>query len=227
MPTRQTHYEIHGRSYLRVTTLLERMFKDPEYADGIRDPKAYREATTLGSQADRLIQQDLRGEPLQWPRLVSLDLKQVWEAYSEWRRLAHPHPHGAVQQLVYSDQHGLAGTPDFEEPWRTTDFKATARILRRHWLQVNTYVRLRYPQDAPKVVRRIVRLDKMTGMSEQQEQLYSEDDWQIVLALKQAHDLLYPTGGNHARDAGVLPAAAPCDSTVQSPLWAEGDPTSG
>jgi hypothetical protein len=188
--TTPTHVYIDGKAYLRVTHLLKVMFVDQEYKPGIVDISAYNEATQLGKQIDKLIQQDLQRQKLKWPKNTQHELKTLWEAYQEAKRITRFNPTG-IQELVYSPKLGLVGHTDITEADGITDFKATAKLLRRHWLQVNTYVRLKWPNGYVNKIRRLTRLDKVTGMSDYQSRPYSEADWQGVLHMKLAYDNIY------------------------------------
>lgn len=185
-----THYLLDGVPYLRVTTLLNAMMVDQEYAKHQVDMAAYDEATRLGTQVDKMITDDLLGRAIRYPKVYTYEAKTLWEAYQESKR-TDPLGVDGVQELVKDDDLKLAGRIDHAYGMIIRDYKCTAKLLRRAWLQTNTYCYLKFGELATKAIRQLVRLDKQTGMAEIRERPTSCEEWVAVKHMKHAYDLLY------------------------------------
>jgi len=194
-----THYYLDDVPYLRVTTLIKTLFQDPEYKVGAIAWAQYNEATRLGKQIDKLITQDLSHcYPcgIKWPKNITTELTTLWEAYQESKKLFPQEP-VAVQELVWSEHLQLAGRIDRTEPDGVTDYKGTAKILERHWLQTNTYLWLKWKNQAPGKMRHIIRLDKVSGMSEIKTRVFSPNGMDAIRHLRAAYRMLYEKEESH------------------------------
>jgi hypothetical protein len=108
----QTHYELDGRRYVRVTTVLNTI-NQPGLArwrakvGNDEADRISREATEHGTRLHEILARFNRQEPLGEVG----DLEPCVERYMAWV-VEHVHAIRSAERLVLSHDHGYGGTPD-------------------------------------------------------------------------------------------------------------------
>ena len=202
------YHVVNGKAYPRITSVLDHL-RVPELEDWRADVgdvdagKAGRQTARLGIKVDGLITDDLNGCKVRIPKTASTEVLSCWEAYQDWKSSRQPKVL-STQRRVWSDHYGLSGTLDFHDGTETgyiTDWKCTRILTRKHVIQVNAYWPLLMERlkendlfdnsylTPPKI--RLVRLDKHLGMFEEKVYDWSQDDWEIMLHLRDIHVSLF------------------------------------
>ena len=188
------YYIIDGKVYARVTRILS-IIRDIEYG-GNPDPTMMNEAASIGTKVHHLIEADINAGLKPKPSATEA-VNSCMQAYSDWKRTRMPvNPKSEV--LVWSEKHMVACTIDLIDDEYITDFKTSARLLTRHWLQVNAYSAI-YQEwwnnhgniftGIPQC--RLLRLDKTLAMYEEKVEPFSEERWKTFLDIKEVYiDLL-------------------------------------
>jgi len=179
MPTCKTPAEISSRYYLidgvrypRVTAILDVLPEAPglvRWRQRTAPAEQRRIAQTtarIGQQAETHIYAQLSG--LEPPIVkVKPELTAALEAWAEYCQLYGTPKPISIQQPLWDDTLGYAGTPDFYEPDVVSDLKVTTRLSERHKFQVTAYAPLIQGKTGIIIRRvRLIRLDPSLGMCE-------------------------------------------------------------
>ena len=199
MSTNLPYYEVEGRQYPRVTSILS-ILRDPDlevWAEKVGPVAAKRKAThaaKVGTTLDRMIKQQVAGEKVTWPRPASAEVRQGWKAWEEYRRL-HEVDYQIGKPLV-SPLYGYGGEPDLYKEEEIVDIKATTRLREKHWIQLHAYAPLLFPAWKPHrqwsdVMLKLIRLDTFLGTYEVKMRRWDRQIWETFLKLKDVYATWY------------------------------------
>ena len=158
-------YEKDGKKYEHITEVID-YFKPPHLIAWMIKNKDYEEigekAMEIGSRVDELCLEDWKSRHLGY-QLLKEDSEQVRLAMSAWDKWKHDY-NGiymdikAMQETVYYDELGVAGTLDIRTSIAIIDIKVSKSIRHSNWIQVGMYNRAHYL-----LKLYILRLSKETG----------------------------------------------------------------
>lgn len=170
----------------RVTEILDRQKEDGLIDWFIKNGKKECRrvstiATKIGSRVHKLIEKDLRGEPLGKINPSEFEVTNCMEAWKKFRERHQVVPDKLEEELK-SEEHQIIGHRDFkgwvDEKYLTLDYKTSSMLNLKNWIQVNTYDWLA-KWDTPFVG--LVRLDKNLGIFDYQ--VYKRDEKLVNLFL--------------------------------------------
>ena len=197
------YYERDGkrRHYDRITRILD-YFAPPELVAwkmrvGKREAgRISREAMKIGSNVDECIRSFVREEK-SLPKLKTLEAKNCWEAFNQWRNDYNPGQLGEMH-TVFNEELGVAGTPDLYWPSENCiiDIKCSSAIRLSYWLQTEFYCRCyKLP------VKAILRLDKNLGIYEFKKMSLSDEHWAATVGLINAYRILAVKDGEQKEES--------------------------
>ena len=155
-------YEKNGKKYDHVTEIID-YFKPPHLVNWMIKNKDYEEigekAMSIGSRVDELCFKS-------WKELVLIskdepkEVVSAMEAYTKWQIDYSDifNDIQAMQETVYYDDLGVAGTLDIRTSNAIIDIKVSKSVRHANWIQVGMYNR---KFKLPKLY--ILRLSKETG----------------------------------------------------------------
>ena len=206
------YHEVDGKRYPRVTRILS-ILRDPDleaWQMRVGDKAAkvrVRHAERVGTELDRLIKQEVAGALVKLPKKASAEVRGGWKAWQEFKQ-EQPHLLNGLQvgQVRVNPAFHFAGEPDLVKPDEVWDIKATTHLRAKHWIQVNSYVPLEWPDPGhwEDTTLRLIRLDTFLGTYEMQERPFSLEMWRVFLNLKEvyvgwyAQEMDVHTGGTDA-----------------------------
>lgn len=138
-------YEINGRSYPRVTRILDIIAKPEFYRwyakHGMKKCREYRDdRAAFGTRIHSEIRHDLDGSPV---NLEDLELKQVFKKYRLWKSMHVVKP-VCLECSIWSDNLDCAGTCDFvgmfDGRMMLLDWKTSMKVYDTYPLQVAAYL---------------------------------------------------------------------------------------
>lgn len=179
MGNNREFYEKDGRQYQRITHILD-YFPPPWLVDWklrVGKKEARRVSTValkIGDNVDEVVKAIAMG--IKAPRLKTPEAKSAYEGFSRW--LDDYSPTLSIPDTVFSDELGVAGTPDLVWGDIVVDLKCSAYISPSYWLQTEFYGRCLGVSN-----KAILRLDKNLGNYEFQMKKLSENDWMVVKSL--------------------------------------------
>ena len=171
----------NGRSYLRLTSVLSCFRFPDDYSDG-GDEKAMRAAGRIGDQVHRRIVGKVLGKKVALPK--SFEAATAWDNWLDWEKQNEGWSLAAVlEQRYFDDELGVTWQVDCHDGELLRDWKTSARLMTRHWVQVNTYAGLLRRQRVPIRQVELVRLDRNQRLWDQQTQEFDESlmDWAVSL----------------------------------------------
>lgn len=188
-----THYTIDGKPYLRVTEVIKRVFPQPDLQDWrasvgkIRADRYLKHSAHVGTTVDKTITRLLMkpGSKLLIP--TQAEVKMALRGWTKWQTLNDIQA-VACQELVWSEELGVAGTLDCRTAAEIIDWKASSRIRPEYVLQVNTYWGL-LPEAVRDTIRqaRIVRFDKLLGDWEERKIYFRPDLFDLFVSMVEVY----------------------------------------
>lgn len=163
-------YKIEGRKYDRVTAILD-YFTPKPLADKMRKDSSgmaekSKTAKAVGTRVDTLIQELWRKGYCKFTEYDRVAVKNCIEAYKRWVEVEKPQIL-AMQETVWSDTLGIAGTLDCRLNGSIIDFKTSEAIYPGYWLQVAVYAHLKRNTGGSDISRiGILRMDKFSADDE-------------------------------------------------------------
>lgn len=166
------YYERNGRRYDRVTRIVH-LFPNPdldEWKAKVGKAAAKKESTRtakIGSLVDEYISGVIVGGKPAIPKKAAPEVVSAIAGFNLWRGV-NPIEPVAVQEPVYDDKLGIAGTPDCVCHTEAIDWKVTSAIRWEHIIQVIGYWPMIEATYGVTLERyRIVRFDRMLATWEE------------------------------------------------------------
>lgn len=140
------YYERGGRKYHRVTTVLD-YFPCPELVEWkVRVGKAEagrisRKAFKDGSRIDELCEADWRTGKYKLKKSDNAEVRSAMQGWEQWKDEwsdVYADIQG-MQETVFSDAWGVAGTLDIRTSKAIIDIKGAQRISKNYWVQTAFY----------------------------------------------------------------------------------------
>lgn len=171
----KTHYTINGMKYDRVTSILD-YFTPPGLVDWyIKEGKGAKQkskiAKSIGTRVHNLIKDDWQKGKYYITDKDSQAVLNCMEAYKNWRSINKPEIL-SMEQTVWSEELGIAGTYDILLPYKLVDIKTSDSIRDSYWIQLAMYIWLKGFPFVPEMA--ILRLDKLTGEYEYKSRPFEE-----------------------------------------------------
>ncbi len=168
-------YEIDGRQYPRVTSILGIIAK-PQLLywygkNGTAKCKAIiSESQEIGTRVHKYIENILRSGQLDLENETNANVVKALMAFQDWRKSNRLEPE-KLEYTVYSRKHGYAGTMDYlglcNNKLVIMDWKTSNAIYPESRLQVAAYAKAVNEMDGRRVKKGVIcRFDKKNGSFE-------------------------------------------------------------
>lgn len=179
-----THYNINGNKYDRVTSILGYFTPKPlvdwQLKNGKEAKQVSKTAKAIGTRVHNL---SLEYDKKMSYRLTPNDSPSIgncMRAYKEFKNIEKP-TYIESEYMVFSDKLGIAGTMDRKLVTKEViDLKTSNKIRLSYWIQLAIY---NYLDNESSDTLSVVRLDKFSGIYEYKSVPYSKDLVSIFLGL--------------------------------------------
>lgn len=160
----KTHYIIQGKRYDRVTSVLD-YFTLPDLVnwyckEGKQAKEKSKTAKSIGTRVHNLIKEDWKKGKYRIMDYDSPAILNCLEAYKNWRSIEKPNII-SMEQTVWNNELGVAGTYDIDISDRLIDIKTSDSIKDNYWIQLAMYIYLGNFEVTRQMA--ILRLDKLTA----------------------------------------------------------------
>lgn len=179
-----THYNIDGKKYNRVTSVLDYFLPKPLLEWALKEGrKEYKNKTktakSIGKRVDKIATAIVNKQHWKVTDKDHPAVRNCVRGFQNWLNEEKPDILD-TQVTCYDEKLGIAGTRDLRTYDTIIDIKCANRISLSYWLQLAAYVKL---SKLPITHIAVLRLDKLTGDNQYKRIPYDEILWLMFLNL--------------------------------------------